>query len=650
MAIVDMKRISLIGFENHQEQVLETLMRMGVVELENIQQRTSEEEWMDLVTRDGEEETVSRLDSDIEKVGSALKYLGRYNSGKKGFFKSKRELNRADFTNIIRDNRKIWDAVDVISECDEKLSSLRSEENRLESLKASIEPWKELDIPLETTATKTSGVLLGVIPAPPHERKRITEELMEKVTECSIEIISANRDMLYLCIIYHKSCDGNLADLLKQYGFTKATFRELEGTAAHNIRTSDERIAEIHKERAQIEKRIATLKDYKDNIEVLHDYLLMRRDRKRSQSSMIKTGKTFMLEGWVPERVSQEVQKELEKHWDCVVDVRDPNGSEEFPVLLDNPPIVEPFELITELYSLPRPRGIDPNIFMMPFYFMFFGMMISDAGYGLLIAILSGLAVLKFKPTGMAGKLIRLLFFGGISTFIWGVLFGGWFGNIIELVSSGKFKILPLWFNPLDDPMRLLIWSLVFGGVHLFTGMGIKAWWLIKHGKVLDAIFDIGFWYLLLLGLVMMFAGGGLGETGKYMSILGAVLLVLTQGRGQKTIIKKFMSGLLSLYNITGYLSDVLSYSRLLALGLATGVIASVVNTVGILFGFSPIGIAILIVIFIVGHIFNILINALGAYVHASRLQYIEFFSKFYEGGGKAFKPFKINTKYINLN
>jgi V/A-type H+-transporting ATPase subunit I len=215
MAIVDMKRISLIGFEKHQEQVLETLMRMGAVELENIQQRTSEEEWMELVIKDGEEETVSRLDSEIDRVGSALEYLSRYNSGKKSFFNSKRELNRADFTNIIRDSKKIWDAVDIISECDEKLSLLRSEENRLESLKANIEPWQALDIPLETTSTQTSDVLLGVIPAPAHDMKDIVDDLTQKVSECSIEIINTDRDMLYLCIIYHKSCSDKLTELLK---------------------------------------------------------------------------------------------------------------------------------------------------------------------------------------------------------------------------------------------------------------------------------------------------------------------------------------------------------------------------------------------------------------------------------------------------
>jgi V/A-type H+/Na+-transporting ATPase subunit I len=649
MAIVDMKRISLIGFEKHQEQILDILMRMGVVEIDNIQNKTSEKEWHELVSRDGEEEKVTELDSYISKVDEAIKNLEKYNNSKKNFLNFKRDLERSDFTNIIYNSDILRDAVDVISKCNERLSQLRSEENQLESLKGSLEPWKGLDIPFEMKGTSVTDIIIGVIPATPHEWKEINDKLLENIPECTVETVNSNRETVYVSIIYHESSRERLSGLLKKHGFTKTVFKDIKGTAAHNINSCDEKILQIQKEREKIEKRISSFKEQKDNLEVFHDYLLMRRDRKKAQSSMIKTNRTFMMEGWVPSNLSENVKKEMEKHWDCIVELHTPNESEEFPVLLDNPTVVKPFELITELYSLPQSRGIDPNILMAPFYFIFFGMMISDAGYGFLIALLSGLALLKFKPSRIFGKLLRLLFLGGISTFAWGVLFGGWFGNITELVTSGNFTLPPLWFNPLDDPMRLLIWSLVFGGIHLFTGMAVKAYILIKKGKVLDAVFDIGFWYILLIGLVLMFAGGDIAGAGKFMSVLGGILLILTQGRNQKGIIKKFFSGILSLYNVTGYLSDVLSYSRLLALGLATGVIASVINTVGILFGLNIIGILLLIIIFIVGHVFNILINALGAYVHASRLQYVEFFSKFYEGGGKAFKPFKINTNYINL-
>jgi len=332
------------------------------------------------------------------------------------------------------------------------------------------------------------------------------------------------------------------------------------------------------------------------------------------------------------------------------MEIRKPEEDEETPVLLDNPRLVQPFEAITEMYSLPNSKEVDPNTLMAPFYFIFFGMMVSDAGYGLLMSIITGILLIKYKFEGLLDKLLRLLFLGGISTFIWGALFGGWFGDIVSAVTSGRYSIPPLWFNPMNNPMKLLICSLILGAIHLFVAMGIQGYKKIKEGKILDAIFDTGFWYIFLIGLGLLLLGGTAGTIGKYMAITGAVLLVLTQGRSEKNIIKKFTKGVLSLYDAVGFMSDVLSYSRLLALGLATGVIASVINAMGTLIGFNPLGIIVLIIVFIVGHVFNLVINALGAYVHASRLQYVEFFGKFFEGGGKAYKPFKVNTKYININ
>ena len=217
---------------------------------------------------------------------------------------------------------------------------------------------------------------------------------------------------------------------------------------------------------------------------------------------------------------------------------------------------------------------------------------------------------------------------------------GGWFGDLI--------KLKPLWFNPLDDPMRMLIVCFVLGFIQIFFGMGVRAYQDIKAGRILDAVFDQGLWFILLIGLISL-AFPQFSAAGKWLAICGAIGLILTQGRSQKNIFRKFFSGLVSLYNITGYLSDVLSYSRLLALGLATGVIASAINTMGGLLAGSIVGVIIMIILLIGGHFFNLIIGTLGAYVHTSRLQYIEFFGKFFEGGGKAFHPFCKTTKYVDI-
>ena len=303
------------------------------------------------------------------------------------------------------------------------------------------------------------------------------------------------------------------------------------------------------------------------------------------------------------------------------------------------------------------------------FYVFFFGMMLSDAAYGVIVSIVCGILVLKFPrmSQGMK-KSLKLFFYCGLSTIVWGVLFGGYFGNIVDIV-TGKFfgtTITPpaLWFVPLNEPMKLLLYSLLFGVIHLFTGLAIKGYLCIRDGKIMDFFCDVVLWFMLLIGLLLMllpsdlFASiaqmeivfpGWLNTLAKALAIIGAVGIVLMSGRSNKNPALRIALGAYDLYNITGWLSDVLSYSRLLALGLATGVIASVINQMGSMLPNNVIGIIFFILIFIVGHSMNLAINLLGAYVHTNRLQFVEFFGKFYEGGGRPFHPFRENTKYAEI-
>lgn len=648
MAIVKMNKVSLIGLEAEKDQIIEKLMKLGVVEITNLEHITAGQEWAELVEKDGDEAEVANLDADIARVEAAIGYLSLYDTRKKGLFEPKRTISYEQYSRIVGDSDKVWKVVEKIGGYDEQLSALKSEENKLTNLIATLEPWRSLSIPVDMTSTQSTTILLGVIPAL-GDAEKLQQELLREVPESYIQVLNQDKDQSYLLVIYYTPSEDNVMQILKQYGFNRVTFKELAGTVEHNIVQAANRIKDIENKRKVLEKEMAALAPEKENLEVLYDYLTEQRDKKSILSNMVKTNKVFVLEGWVPARESQKIEKAITGQWDCILNVREPEKEEEYPVLLDNPTVVKPFELVTELYGLPDSRSIDSNIFMAPFYFVFFGLMVSDAGYGMLMALVTGIIMARYKLQGMAEKLIKLLFFGGISTFIWGVLFGGWFGNIYQILTGNLNQDLSLWFDPMSNPMKLLLWSFIFGGVHLYVGMGLQAYKLIRDGRALDALFDVGFWYVLLTGLALLFVGGTAAVIGQYMAITGAVLLVLTQGRSQKGLIRKLLSGVLSLYNVTGYLSDVLSYSRLLALGLATGVIATVVNTMGSLFGFNPLGIVILIVVFIVGHVFNILINALGAYVHASRLQYVEFFGKFFEGGGQAFQPFRIKTKYVEL-
>ena len=358
-----------------------------------------------------------------------------------------------------------------------------------------------------------------------------------------------------------------------------------------------------------------------------------------------------MLKGWLPENTSEQVKTHMEKNCDCFVDIIEPKNDEEFPVLLVNNDLGKSVESITNMYSLPNSREIDPNTIMAPFFILFFGLMLGDGGYGALMSIFSMLVIKLLKPDESIRRFMKLMFYCGISTMVWGLLFGGWFGIP---------NIPALWFNPVNDPEMLLSYSLLFGVFHIYAGLAVRAANLIREKKYLDIVFDVLFWYIIFTGFALYLlpyvpkidvdSVGWLVDIGKYLLIVGAVLLTLTQGRKNKNIFAKLGGGVASLYDLISFMSDILSYSRLLALGLATSVIASIVNQMAAMLGFDNIfKIVLVIAVLLAGHTINFAINALGAYVHSSRLQYIEFFGKFYKGGGTSFEPFKANTKYINL-
>jgi len=648
MSIVKMQKLDLIGFEEDKENIIKALMKAGTVHIVDSREKLEEDEWNELVHSENAEELIAEIDEKLARIKSAIEYLSKYSTAKKALFAPKRKISEGEYNTVRDSESELWKVIETIEQYNHELTGLKSEENALRNLISSLEPWESLVRPLEITETEKVLFAIGTVPASVNIAE-LEQELEGQAPESFIEVVNQDKNQLYISVAYHKDISQPVTDFLKGIGFSGISFRGLTGTASENILSLNNKIKKIEEKREEIHNKSKECADYIAKLETFYDCLVIERDRKKAMGRLLNTQRTFILEGWVPESEAGKIEKLLTKHWDCVVDIRNPEKGEDFPILLKNNPLVRPFEMITEMYSLPSPNEIDPNLFLAPFYFIFFGMMVSDAGYGILLSLITGIVLLKFKLEGLAEKLIKLLFLGGISTLFWGAMFGGWFGNVVDVITQGKFTIPPIWFNPLDNPMKLLIWSFVFGVVHIFTAMGLKGYLMIREKKYLDALFDIGFWYVFLLGLCFLLLGGNIAVIGKYMAIAGAILLILTQGRSKKNILSKLFSGVLSLYNVASFLSDVLSYSRLLALGLSTGVVATVINTMGSLFGFNPIGIILFIIIFVIGSVFNMAINVLGAYVHTSRLQYVEFFGKFYEGGGKPYNPLKIKTKYIDF-
>ena len=658
MAIVKMQKVCVIGLDREKEEFISRLMDFGVVELTDQTAKLSDEIWAENVTADESRDKTARLEEKISRANLALEVIEKYGDLKQPLFATRRRVSAQSMKRLMADAQEAFAGqVEDILNLNDRLNALNERKNKLEQDEASLTAWQAYDLPLELTGTKTTLVQTGVLPMGMDTDALAGALAGQAETDGTVfKIVHTDKDLYYAAILMLAEQAADVQTILKQYGFSQVTFKDMEGTAGENlIRIHGEKDV-LRAEYAQAAKEAAAKSACKADIEAYADMLTIAADKEKIKTKLLKTKRTFFLEGWIPERCMKKAAELLDAH-ECYYAFRKPEAEEEVPVLLENKSFFRPTEAITEMYSLPSYWGFDPTSIYALFYIVFFGMMFSDAGYGLLMAIGCFVILKKFDLEGTTWKMIRLFFYCGISTFVWGALFGGWFGDVVTVFSStflGKAaELKPLWFNPLDDPMKLLILSLILGVLHLFIGMGIQAYMEIKDGKWMDAICGEGVWYLTILGLAALLGGStqgidALGAAGKWMSIIGAAGVLIAGARGKKGI-GMLTGAFANLYNITSWLSDILSYARLLALGLATGVIAQVVNTMGAMGGGGVKGCIILLIAFVLGHTLNLAINALGAFIHASRLQYIEFFGKFYEDGGEPFDPFRKKTKYIKI-
>lgn len=668
-----MEKLAVIGLSNTKDKLIADLADLGVVEIterfipgadeikdpdapEALESQASEikksQEVFDKV--DGDLDFVSTIEGEMSRTDTALDTLKRYSKEKEPLFATKKVINGERLKDLLNRRAEIEGYISSILRLKYRLHMTDEKINKMSSDLASLKPWIVYDVPLDISETKFTNIELGVVPSTVN-LDNIKEKFSELELPSDISVVNSDRELIYLAVVMMKEGTDNVLGILKQYGFTQLPFQGFEGRVSDNIEKITKQIDEQKDVRRELEDEVAGYGKMQQDIEFLSDYLTIERDRERIKSKMRVTKRTFNFEGWVPSHLKDGVERILDRYG-CHYEYREPLEGEEVPVMIENSAAVTPFEAVTQMYSMPDYKGFDPTKWFAIFYAMFFGIMLSDAGYGLVITIATFVALKKFELEGMTKKMVKMFMYCGIATVFWGAMFGGWFGDLIPVVADvlfgKKVEIKPIWFNPIDDPTRLLIWSLGFGVVHIFLGMAINAYMLIKRGHFWDAVFDVFSWYVLIIGAIMYGALGNsnpmLGKIGLYMAVIGAAVLLLTGGRKNKGF-GKVTGGLGALYGITGYVSDILSYSRLLALGLATGVIASVVNTMGSLGGRGIVSFIVLIVVGIVGHSFNMAINILGAFVHSSRLQYIEFFGKFYEDGGEEFDPFRNETKYIRI-
>ncbi len=644
MAIVEMKKIFLLAHRDEREKIIALLQRIGIVEIEDISTSKTWEEIGSLMDPGQSAADLAGIEAQLGEGRYCLEFLQRHYPVRKGLLEQltggKLTLSSAEFNSCSEQKEQMHRIYLSCREAEEKLTAMRTERTRVQAALNELSPWAGFTMPLEEIAD-SKRVQMRLVAVPGESMAYLKETLDEQVPAVSLQEISRNKDQVYSFLIYLAEEAVTVSALLKESGASPVTFPGLTGTAAQNIAALEEREAELQREEEAVIAGVEALLGERTRLMAYYDYLDRERVQKEIGQNFALTESSFLIEGWVPAPALPDLEESLVKETETAVLVtRDPLPEENVPILLQNRGPAEPYEVVTRMYGYPHKNELDPTAFLAPFFFICFGICLSDAGYGIILVLASYFLSRKLKLAGMGKQLLNLLFLGGISSTIFGVLMGSWFGDLI--------KIKPLWFNPIDDPMRMLIFSFGIGVFQIYCGMAIKAYRSIKEGKILDALFDQGGWYLFLTGLLMLILPQT-RTTGQWMAIGGAAVLILTQGRRQKNPIMKFLSGLLSLYDVTGFLSDVLSYSRLLALGLATGVIATAINTMGGLLPKGPVGFLAMVVLLAGGHLFNLLISGLGSYVHTSRLQYIEYFGKFFDGGGKAFRPYAVNTTYVQV-
>lgn len=642
MAILKMKKLRICGVSEEQTQLIRQLQLLGSVEIGAPCALTDTQGVQVFCAGDGK--SADALLRTSARLTSVLETLKHYETKKGGLFAARPEKT---IDELFSDEAyaAALDTAQAVLDAQDARSRLAAEKSRLTAVRESFVPWQQLPLPLETLGTQHTRILLGTVPAQT-DLEALRARVFEAADEVQLEQISADQQSLYLLVFVHKCAAEAVGAALREAGFALTTFDGVQGTAAENIRRTDEAIAACEQQDAEKLAELTALAAQKPALQLAFDRCTQEISKAQAADRLVHSEKTFCLGGWVP---CEDVGKleALLSGFCCAWELTDPAPEEypDVPVKLKNNKLTWPLNMVTEMYSLPAYDGVDPNPLMAPFFILFYGIMMADMGYGLLMILASIIITKKSRPKGTSGQMFGLMFSCGISTFLMGALTGGFFGDFLpQLVGiidpDTTFKALPSLFTPLDDTITILIGAMALGFVQIVTGMAISFVEKIKKGQIMDAIWEELTWWVVFAGIACM----ALGVTNIVLYV-GLAMVVVGSGWSAKGF-GKVTAIFGSVYNhVTGYFGDILSYSRLMTLMLAGSVIASVFNTLGAI----PGNVVFFLLVSVAGNGLNFALNLLSCYVHDLRLQCLEYFGKFYQDGGKPFEPLAINTKYVDI-
>lgn len=641
MPIAKMKRLQVLALERDHDALLRQLERMGCVEI-------SEPDAPDAP------ESLRRCDSETadclarqRQVQTAIDALRRAAPPKKAPLLAPRPaIGEAEYLS----ETGLADGLALARQVNEaagQLKQLTALAAQLETDRITLGPWLSLDLPLELTETRCCDVTLGVLP-PFVPWDELCGQVQNEYPESELHLLSADRQQQCVLLITHKAATAPVLELLRGRGFAASPLKGRTGTPEENRRRDTDRLAEVKRQQEALRKQLDELAERLPELYLCADRLASRLQREENRRRLLTDGCIVAFDGWVPEKKTARLTAYLDTA-DCDYTLSDPTTEQipEVPVLLEDNAVARSMNCITEQYSLPAYDGVDPNPVMAPFFILFFGMMMADIGYGLLMLLGSWLFLKKKRPDDRS--FMEMIFWCGVTTVVFGAMTGSFFGDFLpqlfKFFDPESTFALPALFSPLDDTMAIMVGSLILGALQVFTGMTVSVVEKCKKGCFMDALFDEITWWIILAGTGLAVLGIGSVSGVPVVLIAGVLMLVYGAGRGKKGF-GKVTGFVAAVYNgVTGFFSDILSYVRLMALMLSGAVLAQVFNMLGATTG----NVVTFIIIAFVGNMLNLALNLLGCYVHDMRLQFLEFFGRFYKDGGKAYRPLRVRAKHVEI-
>ena len=646
MAIVKMKKFTLFAFEAERKRLLEDLQRFGYV---NFSKSDPIEEFDYL--KDVEVSTVgNNYVEESTRIKWMIDYVGRFVEKEKGLSALKKGPIVYTFNELEKEANS-YDYIPDFNELSEISKKIDSNNQKIIAIDNSIKeisPWKSIKEPIEDlNSFRKLKFIMGYLPTKSLEKFTTSIVDLKSTYFEEIDIVGRNS----YCIIFTNQLEKEAVyENLRLNSFSEVNL-EIKGVVSEEIQRLEDEKKILEEENSKLTDEIKKFTVNLQKMQSVYEYYQNLSLRNTVVSNFKATDKLDIIQGYVPADKENNFKELLEKLSASKVylEIEDAKKDDpDVPIILKNNKIASLFESVTKMYALPKYDEVDPTFILSIFYWIFFGMMVADFAYGLILFVGSGIALMTLKFNDSTKKFLKFFFALSFSTMIWGLIYGSAFGDLITLPT----QIL----DSSKDFMTVLMLSLAFGGVHLAFGLGMKAYVLIKNGNPMDAVYDVFLWYLTLTTVILVIVGKVItlpsivNTIAFYGMIVGMLGIIAFGARDSKSIAGRIAGGLYSLYGITSYIGDFVSYLRLMALGLAGGFIAVAINIiVKMLVGGGIVGIVFGVIVFVFAQLFNIFLSFLSAYVHTSRLMYVEFFSKFYEGGGKAFKKFRSENKYIEV-